>query len=296
MLLDVDDFARPRSKARLVNDTIRRLNLVTPRGGPLYGPTRPAKIESACHAWSLDGLLVVDMANRDFVRLVLKARKNSSIPDLPLRPLGLRDFTPSDRTWSLEYGWDRHVLPVCSDVKFRLQHNALGVRYKFKWRTQVDTSLTCVHGCIDAEDAKHLFWDCRVARFQWDFYLRPFEDLIEGDIDWTLVVFSERLRLKPTSLRLYGEQATHVVFNIVRCCVLRALWLHRNKRLYNPDVSTSATFVQHHAQAYIKLHLRKLAADAGTNANSKLPNLANMIASALQPVTTREGDDSGFAV
>ncbi|KAF4135669.1 Reverse transcriptase (RNA-dependent DNA polymerase) [Phytophthora infestans] len=296
MLLDDADFARPRSKKRLVNDTVRRLSLITPGDGPYYGPHRPTKVESACHGWCFNNVPVVDMANRDFVSLVLKARQTVKTPNLPLRQLGLGGLILDDRTWIAEYGWDRHVLPVCSDVKFRLQHNALGVRYKFKWRTQVDTSITCVHGCEDTEDAKHLFWECRVARVQWECYLKPFEDLIVGDIDWTLVVFSARLQLKPTSNRLYGEHAMQVVFNIIRCCVLRALWLHRNKRLYNPEVSTSAPFVKHHAQAYIKLHLRKLAADAATKPNSPILKLVNKITRALLPMATGDGDEGGLVV
>ncbi|KAG3182128.1 hypothetical protein PC128_g14826 [Phytophthora cactorum] len=83
LLLDDDDLARPGSKTRLVNDTICRLNLITPH----YSPTGPTKAESACHAWSLDGTPVTEMANSDFVRLVLKVRKNASSPNLPLRQL-----------------------------------------------------------------------------------------------------------------------------------------------------------------------------------------------------------------
>ncbi|EGZ04870.1 hypothetical protein PHYSODRAFT_454468, partial [Phytophthora sojae] len=152
---------------------------------------------------------------------------------------------------------DRHVLPVCADLKFRLQHNALGFRYKFAWRTQVTTSTTCVHDCPTTENALHLFWDCVVARYQWDFYLRPFRELIDGAIDWRLVLFPSSIRLQLSTVRVYGDYALQAIFNFVRCCVLRALWLHRNKRLYNPSVTTSAPFVKHHALAYIRLHLHK---------------------------------------
>ncbi|KAL8004617.1 hypothetical protein Plhal703r1_c09g0046641 [Plasmopara halstedii] len=116
LLLNVNEFARPSSFTRLVNDT--------------DGPSRPYKIEAACQAWSLDRQLVVSMENRDFVKLLLK-------------------------TQNIQL-WDRSVLTVCSDVKFRLQHNALGVRYQFKSRTGVNMSTTCIHGCLRVEDAKHL--------------------------------------------------------------------------------------------------------------------------------------------
>ncbi|KAG2912372.1 hypothetical protein PC116_g24422 [Phytophthora cactorum] len=47
MLLDDDDFARLSSMTRLVNDTMRRINLIIPRDSPYNGPYRPSKIESA---------------------------------------------------------------------------------------------------------------------------------------------------------------------------------------------------------------------------------------------------------
>ncbi|KAG6964138.1 hypothetical protein JG687_00006165 [Phytophthora cactorum] len=47
MLLDDDDFARLSSMTRLVNYTMRRINLIIPRDSPYNGPYRPSKIESA---------------------------------------------------------------------------------------------------------------------------------------------------------------------------------------------------------------------------------------------------------
>ncbi|KAL7684519.1 hypothetical protein Plhal304r1_c035g0108801 [Plasmopara halstedii] len=165
---------------RLVNDTIRRLSLIIPGDSPHCGPSRPYKIEAACRAWSLDGRLVVSMENH-----------------LPLRQLDLLpDFPPTPSMWTAEYTWNRYVLPGCTDVKVRLQHNALGVRYKFKRRTEVNMSTTCINGCIDVEDAKHLFKDCHVASYQWNYYLKPFEELFE---------------------ELYGVSAIQVVLNIIIC-------------------------------------------------------------------------------
>ncbi|KAL7689776.1 hypothetical protein Plhal304r1_c014g0051811 [Plasmopara halstedii] len=85
---------------------------------------------------------------------------------------------------------------------------------------------TCIRGCIEVEDAKHLFWDCHVARYQWNYHLKPFKKLIEGNLDWTLAILLINLRL----LQL-------------RCRALRALWLYRNKKLYITKVTTSAGFM-----------------------------------------------------
>ncbi|POM73524.1 Pollike protein [Phytophthora palmivora] len=197
LLLDDNDFARPASKTRFVNQFLPRISLLmgdTP--SITMGPRLPEQIESAFHDWSLDGQLVSDMQNKDFVKLVVKACKTLKVPNFPLAQLGVTDFVPADDLWNNEYGWDRHVLPVAADVKFRLQHNALGFRYKFQWRTQVDSSASCIHGCSDVETAQHLFWDCHVAGYQWAFFLQPFTGLCIGDLAWTHVFVYFLLQLK----------------------------------------------------------------------------------------------------
>ncbi|KAI9905223.1 hypothetical protein PsorP6_014184 [Peronosclerospora sorghi] len=257
-LIDVTAFVRPASRTRLINDTMARFNLILPQHDPLHGPMRSSLVESACHAWSLDGMLVVDMANRHFDHLLLKARRTSSSVQLPLHQLQVHNFHPTQDMWRMELAWDRHVLPICSDVKYRLQHNAMGFLYKFQWRTQVSLSSACVHGCASIETASHLFWFCHVARDVWNYFLPPFAELIDGDFKWQHVLFPSTICVRPTTTQVYGDYAFRVVFNIVRCCVLRALWLHRNKRLYNSDIATSSPFVLHQAKAYVLIHLRQL--------------------------------------
>ena len=199
-LLDVNDFSRSASKTLFIRQVIPRLNLLTCHDSPLYGPVFPPLIESARHGWSFVHQFVHDMTNKDFVRLLLKARTDSKTPNLPLRQLDIADFTPTDNMWNFEYGLDRHVIPIAADVKYRLQHNALGFRYKFRWRTEVTTSSTCIHSCSAIENAIHLFWLCPVASFQWDFYLLPFRDCLDGEIIWSQVLFPSSLRLLPDTL------------------------------------------------------------------------------------------------
>ncbi|POM67558.1 Hypothetical protein PHPALM_16420 [Phytophthora palmivora] len=231
-LLDADNFARPASKTRFINQFIPHVNLLLADTTTiLFGPSVSRHIEAARHGWELDGKLVIDMTNKDFVNLVLKARTSSQLPDLPLAQLGVADTFLADDMWINEYGWDRYVPLVATDVKFRLQHNALGFLYKFQWRTQVDTSSTCIHGCDAAENAKHLFWLCHVARFQWEFYSRPFRRFINGSFTWRHVLFPSLIPISSLASRFFGERNFHIAFNIVRCCVIRSLWLHRNKKL-----------------------------------------------------------------
>ncbi|KAL7693619.1 hypothetical protein Plhal304r1_c003g0010201 [Plasmopara halstedii] len=224
-LLQVHQFASPASKTRLVSDTIARLNLICPPHRPIYGPTRPIHIECATHGWNFEDKMVIDMSNRDFVKLLLKTKLGTPLPKLQVDKLQIADLPLTNDIWRFEYRLDRHVLPICSDLK-----------------TEVISSNTCVHGCTNVEVAQHLFWACRVAIRQWE---------------WSLIVFPHSIRLQHTTIQHYGTYTFYAIFTMVRCCVLRALWLHRNKRLYNIDVSTSRYFVRHHVFAYIKLHFRQ---------------------------------------
>ncbi|KAL7993744.1 hypothetical protein Plhal703r1_c62g0166631 [Plasmopara halstedii] len=42
---------------------------------------------------------------------------------------------------------------------------------------------------------------------EWRNYLKLFEELIEGDFDWTLVIFANVYQLTPTATKLYGGVA-----------------------------------------------------------------------------------------
>ncbi|KAI9916869.1 hypothetical protein PsorP6_017826 [Peronosclerospora sorghi] len=194
-------------------------------------------------------MLVINMRNRDFVHLLSTKLPDQEAVSLPLRQLDVPSFHPSEDMWRKELMWDRYVLPVFSDVKYRLQHNAMGFLYKFQWRTQVTSSHTCVHGCEPIETAYHLFWSCCVAKDVWNYFLPAFDGLTESSITWNGVLFPSVLRVHPKTTQDYGYL---VGFG------LRAIWLHRNKRLYNSDITTSAPFVQHQARSYVILHLRKI--------------------------------------
>ncbi|KAI9910854.1 hypothetical protein PsorP6_010814 [Peronosclerospora sorghi] len=289
-LLDVSTFARPASRTRLVTDPMTRFNLLLPQDGPRYGPMRSPLIESACHDWSLNGMLVINKKNRDFVHLLsTKLPDQESVP-LPMRQLDVPSFHPSEDMWRKELMWDRYVLPVFSDVKYRLQHNAIRFLYKFQWRTQVTSSHTCVHECEPIETVYHLFWSCCVAKDVWNYFLPAFGGLTESSITWNGVLFPSVLRVHPKTTQDYGDRIFWVVFHVVRCCVLRAIWLHRNKRLYNSDITTSAPFVQQQARSYVILHLRKIQEEETYNGRRKrvdfLRKMINFFGSSTSTIPT----------
>ncbi|RMX70158.1 hypothetical protein KXD40_009216 [Peronospora effusa] len=165
------------------------------------------------------------MKNQDFVLFLLRARKASKVHLLPLQHLAIAAFTPLIR----------YVLPIAADIKFRLLHNALGFRYKFCWRTLLFSLVFTIA----------------------EYYLLPLQSWVDGAITWSHILFLSSLPLLPSTLQLFGIRSILIVLNIVRCCVLHSLWLHRNKRLYNSGTATNAAFVVITAM-FMRIYLQEL--------------------------------------
>ncbi|KAI9917452.1 hypothetical protein PsorP6_012982 [Peronosclerospora sorghi] len=261
-ILDVEAFPRPASKTLFIVQAIPRLTLLQSHDSPMFGPVLPSLIESARHGLILDN--------------IMRSQEKQG-PKLPLRQLDIPEFTPPDDMWTNEISWYRNVLPVAADVNFPIQRNAMGFRYKFQWRSQVETSSTCVHGCAALETAQHLFWHCPVAAFQWIYYLRPFESLLTSAFNWKHILFPRTFHLRPEPIRLFGERHIFEVFNITRCCVFRSLSLHRNKRIYDPTVSTDAHFVRHHCFSYVDPQSRQLRLRAEENCRRGLVRFLQLV-------------------
>lgn len=93
-LLSVDDFVRPASTTLYIEQGIPRLNLLNLRSLPLYGTVFSSLAESARHGWSLDGMLVANMRNTDFVRLLLYSRDGPSSPHFRFANLKISTLCP----------------------------------------------------------------------------------------------------------------------------------------------------------------------------------------------------------
>lgn len=252
-----DGFERPASRTRFVNQTVSRLQMLTPSSLPRFGPHFSPQTEAAHHPWCFQlgrdtSHPFTSMANAQFVSLL---RPKLMAPDIPFQQLGVDPRLDISTVWKQDYQANRHLLPVFADLKYRLQHNALGFRYKFKWHTDIHLPSTCVHGCNVDEDAQHLFWDCTIAKHQWAIFLRPLSSYMTRTLTWQDILFGVNINLTPQCVRTVGKRSFATAFNIIRGCVLRSLWLHRNTKMYSPEVSSSALFVQHHTSSYIKLHL-----------------------------------------
>ncbi|RHY86991.1 hypothetical protein DYB35_010640 [Aphanomyces astaci] len=157
---------------------------------------------------------------------------------------------------TLELSLDRHLLPIFGDIKFRLQHNALGFLYKFAWR---HGSTNCVHGCDTPETAIHLFWDCPHAERIWKRYLTPLE-FIFGRLGWQDILFTDSIRLKE-EFKKQPQDGFFVLLQFVRAICFRQLWLQRNLLLYNeafPDTLALDAEIQAYMWLHIQAHFKRI--------------------------------------
>ncbi|KAG7381579.1 hypothetical protein PHYPSEUDO_005819 [Phytophthora pseudosyringae] len=161
---------------------------------PVEGPHLEAKFCAASHEWAFDQVLFINGRNHEFYRLL---HKLPAIKRKPHRPLGITDEPDWKDLWRRERGLDRDLLPILCDIKFRLQHNGINVRLKYRHQTD---DVLCIHGCGVVEDTEHLFWGCSIAQAVWDSFYRTsivYWCMLSRGLRWC--TSSDSLSLRSTS-------------------------------------------------------------------------------------------------
>lgn len=178
------EFASPRLRSLAASHFIQQLSTWNLIATPiLYGPSAPVGIIAALHGWSFRNKAFIILRNQDIYRLM------HQLPSLPVMLNDALDITVAPNwstVWRTDLSLDKTVLPVLSDLKFRLQHNALGLRKKHTYHT---TEVMCPHGCPIVESAKHLFWECPIASQTWTTVLRPLQPLLESQLQWKGIAY-----------------------------------------------------------------------------------------------------------
>lgn len=125
------------------------------------GPFLPQHIATAFQPWSFKAVPFSKYTNDGLYRLLHVLPRIALPPDKALEALA-----PTNRTqmWKRERSLDRDLLPIYYDLRFRLQHNGLRLRKKYRFHP---TAVACIFGCLAVESAKHLFWDCPLAYHIW---------------------------------------------------------------------------------------------------------------------------------
>lgn len=243
---------RPGKAVTALLDTIRLLGL--PPSLPAVFPTVPTYLLGAFDSWYFNSVNITRLTPTLIDHFLSTIRP----PPLPYSPLGIiPDFSVSDTFWSSQDSYHRRVLPVIADLVYRLRHNALGCRYRYRWRTTNPQSTTCIFGCSTHETPRHLFWDCPTAAQLWAFYLPPLQRLYDTPITWTKVLFDDQVKLRPPALASYGSTLISEVFTCIRGCIFRVLWLHRNTTVYQPSTPHHSISLLFETKSLLLTHFRE---------------------------------------
>ncbi|DAZ92597.1 TPA: hypothetical protein N0F65_003489 [Lagenidium giganteum] len=183
-------------------------------------PSVPSDLVVALHVWCIDEHDWINIPN---VILLARLRRSSTPPSLPLRQLEVvAEVTVGPAMWKQDRRLNKHVLPVFADFLFQLQHNGLRFRYKSK---HAHTDVHCVL-CSDnsIETPKHLLHSASMLQL-----LQP---LLAQDPNRSTTLFLHDFHASDDAQNRYGTRLLLTVFHIVRCSVLRLLWLARNQRRF----------------------------------------------------------------
>ncbi|RQM14109.1 hypothetical protein DD237_003606 [Peronospora effusa] len=138
------------------------------------------------------------MDNRDFYRAL---HTPPPIPSMPHSAFGVSTEPNWSGLWRRKLALDKDVLPVLSDLKFRLQHTSFDARSKYQWRP-VDVG--CVHCCPAIETPRHQFWDCLYAQRLWSLFLPTLQSATASPLSWEAVVYLMNIQLTPSASQTVG--------------------------------------------------------------------------------------------
>ncbi|KAL7680274.1 hypothetical protein Plhal304r1_c067g0155021 [Plasmopara halstedii] len=246
------------------------LNSLTPH--PI-GPSQASRYYAASHAWVFDTYEVSELS----VARIRSILAEFTVPALPLSRLGVPS-SPPQSMWVRDFKMGRHVLPVYSDLLYRLQHNALFFGYRLQHLP--GTQSMCHHGCEALETAPHLFWYCDFAIQVWADWITNFQTFFLGTLEWESVLFF-KLEPKPAAKARYGY-SLFVVLHIVRAVIFRCLWLHRNDIRFH-DCQANIIDVQARVKTVVVLHIKRYYQDllfkSLSHSEVKRRNLQKLLAS-----------------
>ena len=185
------------------------------------------------------------MNNASLTKLVTEAESNSPHPKL----ISLNN-RPITINWTRERSLLKQLAPSRRDLLLRLSRNALPLGIKrIHWQTQCQTTcMLCANDTV--ETAHHLFWDCPFAKLVWGRLHRPWRNHTGAELEWREALLGHEARL-----HTFDNPLTEQLWSITRACVIRTIWLERNRRYFYPELRhKSALFRHHQACDDIKAH------------------------------------------
>ena len=191
-------------------------------------------------------------------------------PSLNLIRLG---GTPARIDWRWETTTLSVLAPTRRDLMRRIIRNALPVGSKrTHWATPTQTlCLLCNDGVI--ETVKHMLWDCTFAKMTWGQLRRPWRTMGNLQIAWENALLGKDTKLGST----HNTQIDQL-WAIVRTCVMRTIWLERNRRYFYPTLPRRSPFQRHHqSRDDIKIHVECWLHRAKQNTKNNIRDAINYL-------------------
>ena len=159
--------------------------------------------------------------------------------------------TPITLCWKSERKLLDVLAPSRRDLMRRLSRNALPVGIKrIHWDAETQTNcMLCESGSI--ESTEHLLWSCSFATETWGNLTIPWRNDHHDAVTWKDALVGLGVKL--------GHRKGVVIerlWTIIRVCVMRTVWLERNRRYFYPDSPTrTPTFRRNQAMDDIRAHV-----------------------------------------
>ena len=198
------------------------------------------------------------------------SNKCTTPPTPPTLKIDNSYITPD---WIRERRVYTHLAPTRKDLLYRIVRNALPIGCKrVTWGADYQT--LCPNcNASDIETAIHLFWECTYARRIWQQVKSPWKGAGNTNITWTDVVLGTDIKLNNSTDALHDK-----IWAIIRACTLRVIWLERNHRIFNPEVSgTEWKSRANQAALDIRAHLESVVRRTHGATKGKVNNIISHI-------------------
>ena len=178
----------------------------------------------------------------------------------PLVPTLRVNGTRINVDWKWEQRAMRHLAPTRQDLLMRLTRNGLPLGIKrIAWAAQSQTRcLNCSENVV--ETASHLFYNCCFAKDLWTKWGSGWRTFEGASMTWTDIIAAKRVRLTTWTNELPKEgEILDQVWTIIKACVIKVIWLERNRRVFHTETDTlTSNQRSHQAKDDICAHLASI--------------------------------------
>jgi len=123
----------------------------------------------------------------------------------------------------------KYVLPVMSDISFRIGFRLLPVQARLRYLERLNPNAVCCPqaSCQAPETERHLFFECDIPRRIWRSFQSDWSLIFDAPLKWNHLVQGILPQLHSAWQSEY--KYVRVLWNILRCITFHFLWRDRNR-------------------------------------------------------------------